>query len=135
MFFLVGEALRSKSQSIGDRLCSVCQSQQPFESQVESLWFCIFGIPLLPIEDKARYWRCEKCLSAYKEGELTEPSQVDLSRRVIAYTFLGYRQDQHFVQAREICLKLTGFDFDEMAYRSLVRETLQARPLSGYLYL
>lgn len=122
MLFLFGERLRSKATPVGEHRCSVCQSDQPFTEQNENLWFALFGIPLLPFEDKARYWRCENCLAAYDRNALGEPSHVPLVKRVIAYLLMGYRQDQHRRIAGEICLKITGFDFEGTEFDRVTRE-------------
>jgi len=122
MLFLFGERLRSKATPVGEHRCAVCQSDQPFTEQNENLWFALFGIPLLPVEDKARYWRCENCLAAYDRNALGEPSHVPLVKRVIAYLLMGYRQDQHRTIAGEICLKITGFDFEGTEFDRVTRE-------------
>jgi hypothetical protein len=105
---------------LGDKRCAVCQSEQPFSSQTETLWFCVFGLPVLPIESVASYWRCEKCLNAYRPDNQDEPSCVPLVREIIVYLLLGYHQSQHVKIAQEICLKLTGFDFPGDTYHEIL---------------
>lgn len=117
MIFLFGEKIRSRSAAMGQHRCAVCQGEQVFTETSESLWFCLFAIPLLPIEQVARYWRCEKCLTAYLPRELKMPSVVPVVRKITVYILLGYNQHEHFGLAQEICRKITGFDFpdDEIA--------------------
>jgi len=74
----------------------------------------------LRIEDRARYWRCENCLSAFDRNNLSQPTYVPLIKRVIAYLFLGYRQEQHSNLASEICLKITGFEYPESEYKEML---------------
>ena len=120
MIFLFGERIRARANPIGDKRCALCETETPFTEQMESLWFTCFGLPLLKIEDKACFWRCEKCLSAYRRGHLDKPSQVNLTKQIIAYLLLGYSQNNHHLEAQEICMKITGFDFPEDEYRSLI---------------
>jgi hypothetical protein len=122
VIFLFGERSRAKTTSIGARDCAVCDSAQPFTEQLESTWFCLFGLPLLPIEQFARYWRCEHCLSAYEPGSLEAPSSVPLVKRICLYILLGYNQHAHAAVAQEICLKLCGFDLTDSEMKSLVRD-------------
>lgn len=122
MIFLFGERVRSKVRAIGDRQCAVCQSSQPFTEQLESLWFCLFDIPVLPIEQVAKYWRCEKCLNAYHPENLTLPAAAPLIRKMTAYLLLGYNQQQHAALAKEICLRISGFEITDVEYDDLVRE-------------
>ncbi|MBT4159810.1 MAG: hypothetical protein HOC70_00300 [Gammaproteobacteria bacterium] len=120
MLFLFGESVRSKCTDVGSHDCGVCRGRQPFTEQIESLWFCLFAIPLIRIEDRARYWRCENCLSAFDRNNLEEPAHVPLVKRVIAYLLLGYRQDQHESIASEICLKITGFEYSGREYKEAI---------------
>lgn len=122
MFFLFGEKIRSKSTAVGVKHCPVCHAEHPFTEQQESLWFCLFAIPLLPIERTASYWRCDNCLMAYKPGALEQPSSVPVAQRITLYLLLGYAQRAHAKLAGEICLKLTGFELDSTTRAMLVRE-------------
>lgn len=116
MIFLFGEKLRSRSAPVGVRHCVMCRAEQPFSEHVESLWFSFFSLPVLPIEDKANYLRCEKCLAAYAKDNLNVPSHVPIIQTLIVYLLLGYQQDQHRRLAEEICLKITGAEFSEDDY-------------------
>lgn len=127
MFLLMGERVKSSSRPIGQRSCPVCQSDQAFTEQTESLWFSIFGLSVLPLEQRAHYCRCEHCLSAFKPGEFEYPSSIPIVKDVIVYLLLGYEQ-QHQVQlASEVCAKLTGFEFPESEVRELCREIASGR--------
>ena len=120
MFFLFGESVRSFETPLGDKECPVCLSQQPFTEQTESLWFSLFQIPLLKIEDGALYWRCEKCLNPFAINAVNIPSQVAVTRQIIVYILLGYGHSQHKQMAEEICLKLTGFNMTDEEYSELL---------------
>lgn len=122
MIFLFGERSRAKSTPIGSRCCAVCDAEQPFSEQLESTWFSLFGLPLLPIEQFARYWRCEHCLSSYEPGELEAPSSVPLVKRICLYILLGYNQHAHVAVAQEVCRKLCGFELTDSEMKDLVRD-------------
>ncbi len=121
MIFLFGERVRTKTTQIDSRTCVVCHAEQPFSEQRESTWFCLFGLPLLPIEQFARYWRCEHCLSAYEQGVLEAPSSVPLVKRICLYILLGYNQHANVAIAQEICLKVCGFELTDSETKDLVR--------------
>ena len=122
MIFIFGEKVRAGSTSVGTRPCASCGSEQPFTEQRETLWFTFFMLPVLPIEESARFWRCETCCSAYRVGELKQPSCVPLVKRICIYLLLGYNRHEHLELAQEICFKLTGFTLEEEEAKSLVRE-------------
>ncbi len=122
MFLMVGEKVKSRSAAIGQKDCPVCDGAQPFTEQTESLWFCLFVFPVLPINETARYWRCETCLSAYSARDLTAPSSVAGVKEIITYLLLGYDQYEQAALAEEVCLKLTGFGFAQDEFRALVRD-------------
>lgn len=122
MLFLFGERKKVKGAPIGNKDCALCRSEQLFTDQRETLWFTFFGIPLLPIELAAQYWRCENCLSSYRIGALDEPSQVPVVKLLVTYILLGYNQHQLHGLASEICMKITGFELGEPEYRSLIQE-------------
>ena len=82
----------------------------------------MFSIPVLPIEQVAKYWRCENCFNSYRPGELGEPSQSFVVKLLIIYILKGYNQHHHRAVAAEICLKLTGFDLLEDEYQRLLQE-------------
>lgn len=121
MFFLFGERVRSIAEPIDDRQCAVCTTVQPFTRQTENLWFTMFSIPLLRIEERAHYLRCEQCLSAYAEDNPGEPSHISLTKQIVVYLLMGYRQEQHAKLASEICLKVTGFDYAPGEYQDIQR--------------
>ena len=122
MIFLFGERTRTRSAPVGERRCAVCQSNETFSEQSESTWFTMFAIPLLPIEQTARYERCERCLTAYQKGHYDLPSAVPLVKRLAVYLLLGYHQGSHLKLASEICLKVTGFELTDDESRALAAE-------------
>ena len=113
MIFIFGEKLRSQSTPSDRHYCAVCLSEQLFTEHRESVWFSLFGLPLLPIEDRASYLRCEKCLSAYDKADTSVPSHVPLIQTLIVYLLMGYQQDHQKRIAAEISLKIAGFDLAE----------------------
>ena len=122
MIFLFGERIRVKTRSIGPRSCAVCKTVASFTEQLESSWFCFFGLPILPVEQFARYWRCEDCLSAYEPGKLEAPSSVARVKRIILYILLGYNQHARVAAAQDICFKLCGFDLTDREAKILARD-------------
>jgi len=127
MFLLLGEKVRSRSNPVGSHTCAVCKSEQAFSDQGETLWFSVFGLSLFPLEERAHYWRCENCLTAYKPRELDQPSSVPLVKDVVIYLLLGYDQQEQRTLADEICTKVTGFDFPDSEVRDLTREIASGR--------
>ncbi len=127
MFLLLGEKVRTKSGPVDHHACPVCKSEQLFTERVETLWFAIFGISILPLEQRAHYWRCEHCLTACKPGEPGMPSSVPILKDVIVYLLLGYQQQGETGLADEICNRLTGFGFPEHEFRELTREIASGR--------
>ena len=122
MLFLFGERIRSRATPVGGKYCPVCHGEHEFTEQQESLWFCLFAIPVLPIEQTASYWRCENCLLSYRPNELDQPSSVGVVQRIALYLLMGYNQHTQLSLAGEICLKLTGFELTEDTQAELVRE-------------
>lgn len=122
MLFLFGERVHSHSESVGDLECPVCNSTQPFSRVIETNYFCLFGLRLLPIEKIANYWRCENCRNSFVENDLSEPSQLPVVKQVLTYIMLGYGMHDHSEIPREICSKVTGFEFTPKEVRDLMRE-------------
>ena len=127
MIFLFGEKTRSREQHLGELPCAVCGEEQPFTEQEESNWFCLFAIPLLPIERIASYRRCECCLSAYSVSDLSVPAAVPIVKRIVLYLLAGYNQHAHVKLGQEICLKLTNFELSDDEARSLMSELESGR--------
>ena len=127
MFLLMGERVRAKSDTVGCHTCPVCKSGQKFTDQVETLWFTLFGLPVLPLEQCAHYWRCEQCHTAFKPRELRQPSAVPILKDVVVYLLLGYDQQVQTQLAGEICARVTGFEFPETEVRALGREIASGR--------
>lgn len=122
MIFLFGERVRVKTTLIGPRSCAVCRAVLSFTEQRETNWFCLFGLPILPVEEFARYWRCVHCLSAYQPGKLEAPSSVALVKRISLYILLGYNQHDRVAAAQNICLKLCGVGLTDSETTILVRD-------------
>jgi hypothetical protein len=122
MILFAGESVRSKSDPVGQHECGTCHGVQHFTEQHESLWFCVFWIPVVPLQTIARYWRCEQCLTAYLPGDTQVASSAQLVKRIVSYLLLGYNQRQHQQLAAEICLKLTGYPFELEEYQQVLRD-------------
>ena len=116
MLFLIGERVTNKSEGAGFRACAVCGGNEHFSHVSETNYFCFFGLPLLPIEKLADYYRCDRCNNSYKDLLVEEPSQVPVLQRTLSYIQLGYGQSQQATLVKDICLKLCGFEYsqDEM---------------------
>ncbi|MDA0979046.1 MAG: hypothetical protein O3B72_10830 [Proteobacteria bacterium] len=120
MIFIFGEKIRTRSESVGDKPCAVCQSTRAFTEQHESLWFCLFGLPIAPIEKTAAYWRCEHCLTAYHCNDSSQPSHITVLKQLIVYLLMGYHQEDHPAVASEICLKISGFEISETEFQQIM---------------
>ena len=111
MFFLIGERIRRKTEAIGARQCAICVKSETFMHVVETNWFSLFAIPLLPLEVVADYVVCRKCESAYPYETSTEPSQVDSVKLVTTYILTGYGMQNQTRVMQEIVHKICGFEF------------------------
>ena len=80
---------------------------------VETNYFCLFGIRLLPIEKIANYLRCDQCNNSFTEEPADVPSQVALVKRVLIYNQVGYGMQDYRDIVRDICIKVTGFEFHD----------------------
>lgn len=119
MFFLFGERIHSDSKNVGKKDCGVCGKQQPFSQVVETRYFCLFGIRLLPIEKSANYLLCNQCNNAFpleleeatRGDPAQQPTQLALIKRVLVYIQLGYAMHARRDVVQDICIKVTGFEF------------------------
>lgn len=115
MIFLFGERIHSTELDAGERQCPVCEQHRPFVRVVETNYFTMFGLRLLPLDRVADYERCTVCNNAFSEDG-REPTHVPVVRHAIVYMMLGYGMTEHEETASMICRQVTGFDFpaDEM---------------------
>lgn len=113
MIFLLGERIHSESEAVGIKNCGVCGKQQPFSHVIETNYFCLFGVRLLPIEKRANYLRCDQCNNSFASDNTREPTQVALVKHVLAYNQLGYGIFDRRDILQDICIKVTGFEFHE----------------------
>lgn len=121
MLFLFGERVHGTAMEAGERQCGVCARRTSFSRIIETNYFCVFGLRILPIERVADYLSCNECGSAF-ETDTEEPSHIALVKRVVTYIMLGYGMQDHREIAREICEKVTGFDFPDDQLREMMRD-------------
>lgn len=127
MLFVFGEKVKVSREPLGDKSCKVCGSMQGFTACTESLWFSLFGLALLRIEQLADYWCCQRCDSAYVPGDLEQPSQVPIVKRVIVYLLNGYGHADQSAMASEVCLKLSGCELSREEFRAISGDLRSAR--------
>jgi len=128
MFFLVGERVTGKTKDAGISACAVCGDDEHFSHVVETNYFSLFGLPLLPIEKLADYYRCDRCNNSYADLLVELPTQVPVLQRTLSYILLGYGQTGKSDLIRDICLKLCGFDYsaEEMRKAAIQLESGQS---------
>lgn len=125
MLFLFGERVYFSQEEVGIHPCPVCREQTPFYAVVETNYFTIFAIRLLPIEKLSHYWECSGCENAYAVNDLNEPSHLKVLRRVLVYLMLGYgiyhhRDSPGTSKVREIGEKVSGISFtDELIKKEI----------------
>jgi hypothetical protein len=113
VFMLISERLHSRSTAIGHHDCAVCVSQQPFSQVFESNYFCLFGVRLLRLEYLANYPRCDRCETAFRAGNCTEPALTEVVNWVLAYLWSGFGMSHRLDLAEEIGRKVTGHGCSE----------------------
>ena len=121
MFFLFGERVRTEMSPQGEKSCPVCLNQQQFCEHAESLWFSLFQIPLLKIEDRGLYWRCENCLNP----SLLIMSACPLCTNCAADSGLhsfGLRLLWKENVAKDISFKVTGFELNDEQFVQFSRQ-------------
>lgn len=121
MFFLFGERVHGAVLDAGERQCGVCNRRTHFSRVIETNYFCVFGLRLLPIEKVADYVACDDCGNSFAGGT-DQPSQLPVLKRVLAYLLLGYGMQAHRNVAGEICEKVSGFDYGEEELAAAIRE-------------
>jgi len=122
VIFLFGERTHSQSGAAGEQLCGVCGKRQPFSHVIETNYFCLFGMRLLPIERTSDYLRCDQCNNSFLVDQLEEPTQVAVVKRILVYIQLGYGMQEHGDLLQDICVKVTGFEFKESEIEREMRE-------------
>ena len=80
---------------------------------VATNYFCLFGLRLLTIDKIANYLRCDQCQNSFVIDNTAEPTQIRLVKNVLAYVVSGYGQYHHSELMQDICIKVTGFEFQE----------------------
>lgn len=130
MIFLFGERLKRESSPLGTRHCPICRGEKHFSHVLESNYFHAFGIRLLLLEKIADYQQCDYCENSFAlhGSEVPEiPSQVGLTRTVIAYILVGYGMQEHLDLAVDVSAKVTGFKSEEETFRQEIRDLAAGR--------
>lgn len=121
MIFLFGERVHGAELDGGEQDCPVCNRQTPFVRVIETNYFTVFGIRLLPIDKVADYHRCTVCNNAI-DPDLETPTHLIVVREAIAYIMIGYGMSEHREVAGQICEAVTGFEFTPDQLRDTIRE-------------
>ena len=125
-FILFGERVHGASVDAGQHACPVCHRVTDFHRIVETNYFCVFGLRLLPLEKVANYYQCDECGCPF-DDTFSVPTQVPLITLVLAYILVGYDMTSHTQVAAEICRKISGFDLDPEALDRDIREFVSGR--------
>jgi len=121
VFILFGEKVHSESCAGGRHQCGVCGAERQFNKVVETNYFCVFGIRLLPIEKIANYNQCDHCNNAFDEQNTALPTQIVPLKMILSYLQVGYGMQMHRELAQDICLKVTSFEFSKEEFTQNVQ--------------
>lgn len=124
MIFLFGERFKQESIALGDQFCPVCQGAKPFSHILETNYFCLFGIRVLPLEKNADYHSCDYCENAFQapdDNGVLVPSQLQSVRRVLAYLLVGYSMQDQVELSCDVFKKVTGFELQASVLKDEVR--------------
>lgn len=120
LLFLFGERVHSASLDAGEHVCPVCARRTRFTRVVETNYFCVFGLRLVPIDKVANYYQCGQCGNPF-DADFDLPAQVPLIKSVLAYVLVGYGMTDHREVAQEICRKISGFDLTDEELTDAIR--------------
>ncbi|MFT7687108.1 MAG: hypothetical protein ACI9FB_002460 [Candidatus Azotimanducaceae bacterium] len=134
VFFIFGEKVHSESREIGHHFCGVCSRERLFHKIVETNYFSLFTIRLLPMEKIAHYSQCEHCNNAFSEGQTGVPTQIKPIKKVISYIQLGYGMQKHRALSQDICIKVSSFEYMDEEI-SAENRTIMALDFDIYSYL
>lgn len=134
MFILFGEKIHSESCAGGTHLCGVCGKERQFNKIVETNYFCVFGIRLLPIEKIANYSQCDHCNNAFDSEHTDLPTQIAPLKKVLSYLQVGYGMHMHRDLAQDICLKVSSFELSSEEFSQEVLLASQGKT-DIYTYL
>ncbi|HKI75504.1 MAG TPA: hypothetical protein VJ998_12700 [Pseudomonadales bacterium] len=126
MFFVFGERVHGASLDAGERLCPICRRSTHFAHIVETNYFCIFGLRLLPVEKVANYYQCSECGNPF-DRNVDVPNQVSMIAQVLAYILAGYGMTAHQDVAAEVCRKVSGFDISHGELAAAIRSLASGR--------
>jgi len=113
MLFFIGEQTVTRIVDEGIFACPVCAKEQPYQRFVETSYFTLLSIRLLPLRNLADYHQCGSCGNAFHPSELNEPAYQKGVRRVLEYIIVGYDMSDHQDSAQEIFLKLCDRPFKQ----------------------
>lgn len=111
MVIFIGEQTVTRIQEEGIFSCPVCAKDQPYRRFVETSFFTLFSVRLLPLRNLADYHQCGSCGNAFHPLESEEPANLKGIRRVLEYIIVGYDMLDHQDSAQEIFLKLCHRQF------------------------
>ena len=111
MLFIIGDQTVTRILDEGTFACPVCARSQPYQRFVETSYFTLFSVRLLPLRSLADYHQCGSCGNAFHLLESDEPSSLSGVRRVLEYIIVGYDMRDHQDSAQEIFLKLCDRQF------------------------
>jgi|TARA_Y100000310_G_scaffold317937_1_gene371405 hypothetical protein len=106
MLFIIGEQTVTRILDEKTFRCPVCSRNQPYQRFVETSFFTLFSIRLLPLRNLADYYQCSSCGNAFDPSQLDEPSHLKGVRRVLAYILVGFDKSDHRDSVQEIFQKL-----------------------------
>ena len=108
LFLLAGERKHRQSADTGKHHCGVCKATRSLEHVVETRYFCLFGVRLLPIEREADYLECTTCQHGFHADNTEIPSYVSGIHVSLAYLLLGFGLHEHARAAGEVCERVSG---------------------------
>ena len=134
MFLLFGERVYSEAKPDGEYPCGICSVNRSFNKVIETNYFCLFGIRLLPIEKIANYLQCTHCNNAYAFGSTHVPSQIAPIKKVLTYIQLGYGLQARRDLLQDICLKVSSYEYSNVEIADDLRDAMKkGREINEYL--
>lgn len=113
MMFLFGETLKKTTESVGRFDCPCCAEENEFQGILEKSYFCIFFIPLLPMNTVANYWQCTACQEVFEPNNLDRPVYCLTMLAVFSYLLSGYGLHENLNSALKIYENLSNTKIDE----------------------
>jgi hypothetical protein len=111
MLFIIGEQTVTRILDEKTFHCPVCARAQPSQRFVETSFFTLFSIRILPLRNLADYNQCSSCGNAFHPSGSDEPSYLGGVRRVLAYILVGFDKSDHRHSVQQIFVKLCNRPF------------------------